>query len=77
LEYRALSGSIAVTSFFLETFYNGPDVAGDIRELFPFQLILYNFDREPKSTGDNRSIDEYKVASSFLRVVPLSFFRRS
>lgn len=48
LEYGALSGSIAVTSFFLETFYNGPDVAGDIRELFPFQLILYNFDREPK-----------------------------
>lgn len=37
VEYGALSDSIAVTSFFFESFYYSPDEADNV---FPFQVFL-------------------------------------
>ncbi len=55
LEYGALSGSIAVTSFFLGSFYYSPDEADKV---FPFQVFREGrarSERARKQTRNNKS----------------------
>lgn len=51
VEYGALSGSIAVTSFFWGSFYNSPD---QLDQFFPFQVLLGGRARTERTRTNNK-----------------------